>query len=137
MKKKVLPGINIQWPWSELILSGEKSIETRKYRIPEKYIQVPMALIETPGPKGKKEAGIKKARIIGIVTFGDSFKYNSKSQWKSDYRLHRVPTNDPQYKFSNSTAKWGWPILKVTKLRKPKSAPKKRGIIFASRCILD
>lgn len=63
-KKRKLPGINIQWPISEMIIDGEKTIETRKYAILDKYIGQELALIETPRPKGKF-----KARIRAIIKF--------------------------------------------------------------------
>src|SRR4029450_4821616 len=44
-----LPGINIQVPWAEAILSGQKVIETRFYPLPGKWVGQPLAVIETPG----------------------------------------------------------------------------------------
>ena len=41
----VLNGINIQFPISQLILSGDKTVETRTYPIPERYLGVDLALI--------------------------------------------------------------------------------------------
>ena len=44
-----LPGINIQAPWAEAIVSGRKVIETRFYPMPRKWVGQPLAIIETPG----------------------------------------------------------------------------------------
>lgn len=49
MKKRTLCGINIQFPISQLIVDGSKTIETRTYPIPDHYIGKEMILIETPG----------------------------------------------------------------------------------------
>ena len=59
MKNSVLPAINIQFPISELILSGKKTIETRTYALPEKYIERDLYLIETPGSNGAFKADRK------------------------------------------------------------------------------
>src|SRR5262245_57207558 len=86
-------GINIQWPISRLILSGEKTIETRTYPIPKKYIGMDMLLIETPGKRGAF-----KARIVGIIKFQDSFYYESKNEFLKDVGLH----------FVDEKSEWGW-----------------------------
>lgn len=134
---KKIPGINIQWPWSELIASGLKTVETRTYPIPEKYRGVELALIETPGPRGKKEAGIEKARIIATVVFGKDFQYESESSWRRDRKRHQVDVNDPQYAFNPKKEKWGWEVNKVKKLKKHLNPPLKRGIVFALDCKID
>lgn len=131
---RVIPGLNVQWPWSELIISGHKKIETRGYPIPKKYIGVELALIETPGKMGLKDAGIAKARIIGTVTFGRSLQYESKLQWLADYEKHRVNSNDALFKWRGDRRKYGWTIASVMRLTKPVPAPEKRGIVFATAC---
>lgn len=134
MKKKIIPGVNIQWPWSELLLNGAKTIETRHYPLPFKYEGVELAVIETPGKLGKKQAGINKARITGIIVFESSFKYQNKKEWEQDFCNHLVRSDDPLYKFNPMKEKWGWKVKKIIKFKKPKVPPTKRGIIFASEC---
>ncbi len=131
---RTIPGINIQWPWSELIASGKKTIETRKYDIPEKLRGQPLALIETPGPRGKKEAGINKARIIAIVVFRKTYRYKNQKHWASEEPLHRVPAAEPRYRFKSGKPKWAWVVESVELLKRQKPAPKKRGIVFATSC---
>ena len=108
-KRKSYPGINIQWPISELILSGEKTIETRTYPIPQKYLNQEMVLIETPGPKGKF-----KARTRAIIKFTDCFLYKSKREFYADSERHRVSKNSP-WAWTDKP-KWGWSILLVSKI---------------------
>ncbi len=136
MAKRTIPGINIQWPWSQLLLSGEKTVETRGYDISEKYRGVELALIETPGPRGKKEAGIERSRIIGTIVFEKTYRYQSKKHWQSEERLHHVPTKDPQYAWSNRDEKWGWKVKSIKALKKPMPSPKKKGIVYAISCKL-
>lgn len=119
-----LPGLNIQYPISRLILSGEKTVETRIYPLPDIYIGREMAIIETPGKTGKF-----KARIVGIVVFSRCFKYKSKRQFYDDIEKHRV-TPDSPWRWEPSKPKWGWEIDKVHLLKEPKTAPLKRGIVY-------
>lgn len=132
--KQSAPGINIQWPWTTLILSGEKTVETRTYPLPEKYVGKTLAIIETAGKRGKSEAGINRARIIGIVRFSGSFKYKNEAEWLSDYKRHRVDSADSTFGWSAGKEKWGWKIEFVCKAVKIQPAPRRRGIIFANRC---
>lgn len=126
-----LPGINIQWPWSEWIISGRKTIETRTYPIPQKHLGKPLALIETPGPRGRAQ-GIAKARIIGVVTFSESFQYMDKQHWAEDRPYHLVEASDDQFGFSTDKEKWGWRVAKIEKFEKYLPAPEKKGIVCAS-----
>ncbi len=133
-KSKKLPGLHVQWPWSQLLLSGKKTIETRSYKLPKKYEGVELALIETPGPKGKRLGGIVQARIIGTITFSGCFQYESKRAWQGDRRSHCVDLSDPQYAWGSSAERWAWQVESLKKLKTPKPAPKKRGIVFALNC---
>lgn len=133
MSKRSLQGINIQYPWSELLVSGKKKIETRTYPLPKKFIDVELAVIETPGKLGKKN-GITSARIIGTITFIESKKYKSKKDWKRDSALHLVSEDDPMFAFSSAKPKYGWIVKSVTRLSRPSPPPTSRGIIFAKGC---
>lgn len=93
MSKKTYTGINIQWPISELILSGQKTIETRTYPIPKKYLNQEMLMIETPGKNGKF-----KARIVAIIKFTDCFRYKNKKDFYKDSHKH----------FVTSSSEWAW-----------------------------
>lgn len=119
---KSYTGINIQWPISELIISGEKTIETRTYPIPENYLNQEMLLIETPGKSGKF-----KARIRAIIIFKKCFKYSSKTQFHKDVKKHCVEKGSIwDWK---DKPKWGWEVEVVKILTKPKPV-KKHGIVY-------
>ena len=122
-----MTGINIQTPWSELLINGVKSVETRSYPLPEKYVGEELALIETPGRYGRF-----KARIIGTITFSHSFKYPDQRAWQDDYNRHCVAVDDPIYNWKDDKPKYGWVVSKVTKFDKPLDIRKRRGIIFTS-----
>ena len=122
-----MTGINIQTPWSELLINEVKSVETRSYPLPEKYVGEELALIETPGRYGRF-----KARIIGTITFSHSFKYPVQKAWQDDYNRHCVAVDDPIYNWKDDKPKYGWVVSKVTKFDKPLDIRKRKGIIFTS-----
>ena len=103
MPQKSYPGVNIQWPISDLILSGEKIVETRTYPIPDKYLNKEMVLVETPGPRGKFEA-----RTRAIIVFTDCFQYRNKKEFHADFERHKVEIGSIwDWK---EKPKWGWAI---------------------------
>jgi hypothetical protein len=124
-----MTGINIQIPWSFLLINGDKSVETRSYPLPEKYEGVELALIETPGKYGRF-----KSHIIGTVTFSHSFKYPDKQSWIDDYNRHKVEELDEFYSWNPNKPKYGWVVSDIQKFDHPIPAPKKKGIIFTKNC---
>lgn len=136
LKFRSVPGINIQWPWSELIVSGKKSVETRSYPIPAKYVGVELAIIETPGANGKRAAGISTARIVGTVVFSSCYPYRSLSHWEREVDLHRVDKSDPHFAYTSGKPRWAWVVGRVDRITHPIKPPAKRGIIFAKECKL-
>lgn len=122
-----MTGINIQIPWSTLLISGDKVVETRSYPLPVKYAGESLLLIETPGKKGKF-----KSRIIGEITFSHSFKYPDEQTWKDDYNRHRVEENDTNYGWKKDKPKYGWVVSHIKKYDEPLNINCKKGIIFTT-----
>lgn len=122
-----MTGLNVQSPWSSLLIKGVKNVETRSYPLPKKYEGVPLALIETPG--GKKF----KSRIIGTITFSHCFKYKNEKSWKDDYNRHLVRPDDI-YGWNENKPKYGWVVSNTVMFDHPLDPPKRRGIIFSSNC---
>ena len=129
-EKKSYTGINIQYPISQLILKGEKTIETRKYPIPKQYIGEKMVIIETPGKKGKF-----KARMIGFVTFDDSFEYKTEKEFYKDSKKHCV-TPDSIWQWVDGQKKFGWPVLNLFEFTNILKAPNKKGIKFTKNILI-
>lgn len=119
-----LPAINIQYPISQLILSGKKHIETRTYPLPSRYKDKDIYLVETPGAVGNF-----KARICGIIRFSGSFQYKSSRSFYADAGKHFV-TRDSEWRWT-SKGKWGWTIDKIEVFQAPiLSFSGRRGIVF-------
>jgi hypothetical protein len=108
--KRVYTGINIQYPISQLILSGEKTIETRTYPVPKKYLGKELLIIETPGKSGRF-----KSRIVAIVQFDSCFQYKNSKDFYADAAKHGVSSDSP-WAWNSEKPKWGWIIGKVKRL---------------------
>ncbi len=123
-----MTGINIQAPWSQLLINSDKCVETRSYALPDKYVGEELLLIETPGKNGSF-----KARIIGTIIFSHSFKYNSSQEWSGDYNRHRVE-QDSVFGWNEDKDKYGWVVSDVVKFEEYIEAPSNKGIIFTNEC---
>ena len=121
-----MTGLNIQIPWSTLLINDDKTVETRSYPLPKKYENVELALIETPGKYGRF-----KSRIIGTITFSHSFFYESKTDWTNDYSRHKVEQDDRLYGWNNKP-KYGWVVSHINKFDQPKTILSNKGIIFTT-----
>ena len=125
-----MTGLNIQIPWSRLLIDGDKSVETRSYHLPKKYEGVELALIETPGKYGRF-----KSRIIGTITFSHSFKYPDHQSWIDDYNRHKVEELDEFYSWNPNKPKYGWVVSDIIKFDRPILFTKKKGIVFTNSAI--
>ena len=123
MKYK-LPGINIQFPISAHIVSGEKIIETRTYGIPEHYLNKEIILVETPGKSKEFEA-----RAVAIIKFSDSFKYKHENEFYKDINRHLVDKDSP-WAWKKDKPKWGWALEVIKVFKYPVLVKEKRGIVF-------
>lgn len=124
LKSKIYTGINIQWPISEEITSGRKTIETRTYAIPEKYLNQEMLLIETPGKIGKF-----KARGVAIIKFTGCIEYKNKKHFYADLNKHLVDKKS-EWAWTDKV-KFGWQVELVKKLSPPIDLSSlRKGIVF-------
>lgn len=119
-----LPGINIQQPWSQLLLGGDKIVETRTYPLPKKYIGKPFWLIETPGKDRSRVA-----MVVGVIAFGASIEYRNKKHFVADFNRHLVPVDHPSFGFRSDRSKYAWEVSKVMMIR-PFEPCVRRGIIY-------
>jgi hypothetical protein len=122
-----LPGINIQAPWAQAIISGHKVIETRFYPLPDKWIDHPLAIIETPGRTGRV-----KRRIAGLVSFGPSWCYADRDAFARDRTKHLVDLDDPRFGWkSDGKPKWAWPVVWAEAYEQPLPPEFRAGIRYS------
>ncbi len=120
-----LPALNVQAPWATLLVEGLKSIETRSYPIPATYVGKEILLIETPGTNKKLQS-----RIVGLIVFGNSFQYRSLKQFRGDVSKHLVEEAS-KFCWHPAKSKWGWPVLRYSKLAHPLPKGFRGGIIYS------
>ena len=90
--------LEVQSPFSRLILSGKKTIETRAYPLPPDLIGANIILCESlPGVDGVSQLGdeVFQAQeglsLIGEIFISSSEEYLSQTEWDSDVEKHQVP----------------------------------------------
>jgi hypothetical protein len=104
-------GININdkhYPFTELIFSGEKTIETRRTKTLHPYIWQRVGVIRT---------GKGKATLVGFITIGEPVYYRTIEEFREDEDKHCVCAGS-KYDIDN-LGKWGYPIINPVRV-KPK-----------------
>ena len=109
--------LEIQPPYGNLILSGQKSVETRRYPLPKELIGHKIYLfgknsVGTDGISSIQDQileGQVDLKIWGQVIFSEIFMYETKEQWDNDRLLHRVGESSV-YDWSNESVVWGWRV---------------------------
>lgn len=100
-------GININdksAPFTDMIMSKEKTMETRNSRSLDAYIGKTVAIVRT---------GKGKATIVGYARIGKPKVYKTADEFDKDFNKHRVDENNPYY--FNGTVKYGYPLLNIVK----------------------
>ena len=115
-------GININddlMPFTDLILSGKKTIETRNKNTLKSLINTTVGIIKT----GKN----KQALLVGLMKISEPKVYLSKPEFRKDKNKHLIKS-DSKLDFKDSK-KFGYPIVKTYKFRE--AIPVfSRGIVF-------
>lgn len=96
-------GINIndkEYPWSDMILDKQKTIETRNSDSLRSYVGKKVGIIRT---------GKGKATLVGYMVLGEPIVYKTEEEFKKDYNKHKVPFE------LNGGIKYGYPITNVEK----------------------
>jgi hypothetical protein len=130
MLKKNYTGINIQFPISQEILSGKKTVETRTYQLPQKYLNTDILMIETPGKLGNF-----KSRIVALIRFTRCIAYSSKKDFYADNCRHKVTPESPWA--WKDKPKFGWEVTVVKSFEKPISLSQRKGIVFTNNIELS
>ena len=128
-KKNNYTAINIQYPISQKIIYGEKKIETRKYALPNKYLDKELLLMETPGKTQQF-----KSRIIAIIKFTECFQYQNKKQFYAQENLHCVSKNS-DWAWQEGE-KWGWRVEVIKIIQPAITFLGKKGIVYTNNIII-
>jgi len=104
--KRLKVGINIndkEFPWTDYILSGRKTIETRRTNSLKNLIGKRVGLIKT---------GLGPATLIGAATLGEPIIYTSAEAFNNDQDKHMVAPESTFY-IQEGGVKYGYPLLDV------------------------
>jgi len=141
-----LRGINIQYPFSRLILFGVKTVEVRTYPLGDRNLggdYEDLFLIETPGSRNLKGALVDRrypigpppsvAQVIGIVRFSSSEQYANKPtsryqwhmpSWNKHRSKHRIKEGG-HYDWNRKDAMYAWHVDNVQPFSEPVPAGEK------------
>merc|ERR1712216_870245 len=150
-------GLNIQDPWSRLIMEGLKVVEARRYPL-KGYHDEPLWLINTPGksklsrlsarqlsaaleggslepaPQERRRCGAPKdvkevARIVAIVRFKECYQYVDYDHWRRDAQRHRIPAGCDFDWDPSRGPMFAWVVESAQVLREPQAGPAQKGVI--------
>lgn len=102
-------GININdkgYPFTELIFSGKKTIETRRKKSLHPYIGQRVGVIKT---------GQGKAKLVGFVTIGHPIYYKTEEEFRQDEEKHFVRKGS-KYDIDEN-GKWGYALINPIKVQ--------------------
>ena len=139
-------GLNIQWPFSQLLLMGAKTEEVREYDLGHRSIckaDEEVWIVETKGPHAKARTNAisdglelaprpSAAQIVGTVSFSGAFPYRNIEDFASARERHRIAI-DSKYDWDGSGSRFGWQVARVRKLAKPTAAESTGMTGFGSR----
>ena len=129
-----MPGLNIQWPFSQLILLGVKTEEIRTYALEHRGIAKAnreVWIVETKGPTNKamKNAIVgdfdippqpNAAHIVGTVTFSkDTKRYKDQNTFHQARDKHCISEGSEKYDWDGAGVRFGWQVNKVRALTTP------------------
>ena len=130
-----LRGLNIQWPFSQLILLGAKTDEVRGYDLGHRKIcskDQEVWIVETKGPSIKDAAQAAQAivgdlhigsrpaaaQIVGTVSFSKSCLYRDQQAFHDAKDRHRIAIGS-QKDWDGTRERYWWRVGKVRSLATP------------------
>ena len=103
-------GVNVNsasQPYADMIVSGDKTIETRDSRSLDSLIGRRVGIIRTGG-KGK-------GQLTGSAVVGEPIEYRSEEEFRADESRHKVPKDD-KYDIKEGGVKYGYSMSDVRPL---------------------
>lgn len=119
-------GMEMQLPWSRLLLTGSKRLETRSYPLPAALLDRPISVLETSEATADAcrplpdvlPAGHPNVLIAGSVTFSSCFAYSSFEAFQADEARHGLPPEVTR-SFSKDFTMYGWAVKETVQLMQP------------------
>ena len=108
-RDKVTRGVNINdkvQPFTDQILSGQKTIETRRTNSLRPYIGQRVGIIRT---------GKGQAMLVGFAVIREPIFYGTKAEFSADFKRHQVGDKS-KFRFKRG-GKFGYPLAKVTRCK--------------------
>ena len=112
--------LEVQLPFSELILSRLKTIETRAYPLPEKLLGTKIMLLESQAVSSSSLSSSlgdvilgsdESVKIVGYIIVDNIVEYNTYEQWDTDRARTCVDRSSKfEYKGDPDERRWGWNI---------------------------
>jgi len=103
----VTRGVNINdkvQPFTDQILSGKKTVETRRTNSLRPYVGKRVGIIRT---------GKGPALLVGFAVIGEPIFYGTKAAFSADFKRHQVGDKS-KFRFKRG-GKFGYPLTKVTR----------------------
>ena len=137
-----LPGLNINWPFSQLILAGLKKVEARRYDLGCQNTAPPdqeMWLVETPGDPQALAKGMaldgdariaprpQHAQIVGTLTFSRADRYESLESFRSERECHRIGQGG-KYDWHGEGDMYAWRVSGTRRLVEPVPQLGRKGV---------
>ncbi|RHY34867.1 hypothetical protein DYB32_001834 [Aphanomyces invadans] len=116
--------LECQAPYTDWILRGRKTIETRRYPFPSHLLHKPIWLLESPSgvvgssslPSVVDLSATPRVRVVGRIVVSASYEYTSRAQWDADAENHCVPP-DSGYAWTEGTGQYfGWTVASASAL---------------------
>ena len=101
--------IYIRSPWAQLIVEGQKTIETAAFNLPQRFAGQWLQ-VQTEGQQ-----------IIGRVKFKGSKRYTSAQEFNSDSAAHRVGPGSA-FHYQNRKRCFAWVVSQVVAFKAPRRA---------------
>jgi hypothetical protein len=115
-------GFNVndsEMPWTDMILQGKKTIETRDNDSLRPYVGERVGIIRT---------GKGTATLVGYCTIGEPKVYRTNEEFRADNSKHQIPAG-PEWDLQPGAVKYGYPLSDV-ETTDPKQV-NSRGIVFS------
>lgn len=118
--------LEVQAPWARALVDGSKTVETRRYPLPEWARGVEVWILETVTGLANASAlgdapAAGAALLVGTCVFRDEVAYDGEARWRSDEARHLVAEGSP-YDWDGS-ARYGWVVGSAAAAAPPAPCP--------------